>query len=410
MDFFKANLWEIKKSGSLRILGALLALFHVTQFYLWWDQGHLPLTFAQEDIPICWSMFESCEWLRAIPIGALTSVYYTYGSFMALAALVFLLTEFAGIGYFFLCFGTIAGLVVYFQDFRLSSNEGFFAFFATVAFLLVPAKHRLMRWLLASLFVASGLSLLSPAWLSGIWFVTHMAVPIKLGEWLAAVTVLVQMIGGVCLIFRDGRYFWAGWLSLFLLCISQLYTGELFLASMGVGWLLYIGFDEFELRKAEREYLYQSFIRPEPSFLWGGILLSSFWLAQVLMFLPYSPQSHLRSFLETWTVTPKVNHQECDQRTFARFKEHTEEIDVKPQLASSPQLSCNPYIFYLDLRGLCRKMKARDPNFATLMSSLLIRDIHTGKSYLAFESKDVCAPNLSFSDITEARWTTNLDM
>ena len=42
MEIFRANIWEIKKAGSLRSLGGLLALFHIFLFTYWVKQGDLP--------------------------------------------------------------------------------------------------------------------------------------------------------------------------------------------------------------------------------------------------------------------------------------------------------------------------------------------------------------------------------
>lgn len=410
MEYFKANIYEIKKSGSLRILGALVALFHLTQFYLWWDSGNTPLTFYQEETPICWPVFQSCGLMRLIPFGALSIMYFAYAAMMGIAAMVFLFTEFVAIGYFFLSIGFLLSVTVYFQDYRLSSNEGYFTLLATIAYLYLPAKHRLMRWLFASFFIAIGLSLTSPAWLAGTWFQQRLGVPIKLGEWFAALSVLVSMIGGISLLFRDGRYFWSGWSTLFLLCGLQLYTGELFGASMGMGWLLYVAFDELELRKAEREYLYQSFIRPEPSFLWGGFILSIFWLAQIMAWASVSNSSRLRTYIETWSVAPKVSHRECETRVFARFKQRIEEVEFRPQLSSSPQLACNPYITFLDLRNLCRKMKDQNGNFLALSASMTTYDLQSKMTYRSFEVRDICRTELKFSQASGDRWITNLDM
>ena len=272
MEFSKANIWEIKKSGSLRTLGGLLAIFHCLQFYVWLDEGRLPIKLVQQGIPMCWSLFESCDWLRIFPIGLLTFFFFAYVTFAVLAALCFLLSELAALGYYLLMIAMALGLALYFQDLRISSNEGYFIFFMTFAYLFIPSKHRLMRWLVVSFFAARGLSQASPDWLTGTWYMEHLALPIKLAEWLAAVSVLVQMIGGAALLFRDGRYFWTGWVALFVFDCTHLYIGEFLSSCISIGALLYVAFDEFELRKAEREYIYQSFIRPEPSIFLGSNL------------------------------------------------------------------------------------------------------------------------------------------
>jgi hypothetical protein len=407
MEFIKSNLYEIKKSGSLRTLGGLLALFHLLQFYLWWDEGNLPLKFVAQGLPMCWSMFENCQWLRLIPFGLLTFIFFAYGAIILLSTLCFLLTDLVALGFYSLILGSFFGFLLYTQDLRLSSNEGYFIFFASFAFLFVPSKHRLMRWLIVSFFAARGLSQASPDWLSGTWYMEHLHLPIKLAEWLAAVSVLVQMIGGASLLFRDGRFFATGWICLFVFECANLYVGDLLSASLAMGSLVYIALDEFELRKAEREYLYQSFIRPEPSFMWGAVLLAFFWAAQLTPFANLKRTSRIKAVLDIWALHPEAAHEECEQRTFARYKGRTEEIDLVPQMSRQPAMLCNTYLRFLDLKAACRQMHEADPDFVTLSSVLQVRNYREKTSYRAFEIEDFCDPELTFKRLGEVKWTTN---
>ncbi|NJL25304.1 MAG: hypothetical protein HC902_09075 [Calothrix sp. SM1_5_4] len=96
MEIIKTNLYEIKKSGSLKTLGGLLALFHLLQWYLWWDEGNLPLKLVQQGLPMCRSLFESCEWMQFLPLSVLGFLYYAYAVLMALAVVTLLLTELTG--------------------------------------------------------------------------------------------------------------------------------------------------------------------------------------------------------------------------------------------------------------------------------------------------------------------------
>lgn len=409
MELLRSNLYEIKKSGSLRTLGGLLALFHLLQFFLWWNQGGLPLKFVQQGLPMCWSLFESCDWLHVVPIGILTFFYWTYAVFMVIAALTLLLTDLVAVGYYLLLIGGLCGLLLYFQDLRLSSNEGYFIFFLSFAYLFVPSKHRLMRWLIVSFFVARGMSQASPDWLTGNWYMEHLNLPVKLAEWLAALSVLVQMIGGATLLFRDGRYFWTGWLSLFIFECAHIYMGESLQSCLSLGAMLYVAFDEFELRKAEREYIYQSFIRPEPSFVWGGVLLAFFWSAQLTPFLGFQRISPLRNVLDVWALHPEAAHEDCKQTTFAVYKDRIEEIDVKPQLTRQASMVCNVYMRFLDLKGACKQLQEADSSFVTLSSELQVHNYREKSAYRAFEVADVCAPDLTFKRLGEVEWNTNRD-
>ena len=407
MEILKSNLYEIKKSGSLKTLGGLLALFHVLQFYLWWDQGELPIKFLQQGLPMCRALIENCQFLSLIPLAALKGLFYAYGVFAALGALIFLLTEFVGLGYFLLLICTSLGFSLYFQDLRLSSNEGYFVFLTSAAYLFIPAKHRSMRWLIVSFFVAHGLAQASPDWLTGNWYMEHLSLPVKLAEWLAALSLLVQMIGGAALLFRDGRYFWTGWGALFAFEFGHLFMNELQPSSLALGGLLYVAFDEIELRKAERQYIYQSFIRPEPSFFTGALMLTFFWVAQLSPLLALPQTSMAKTFLDLWTLHPEAAHEDCEQKTFAIYKDRIEEIAVEAQVARQPAMVCNPYMRFIDIKGLCKQLRDSDNNFVTLSSSLRVRNFREKSSFKAFEVQDFCNPDLTFKRIGEVEWNTN---
>ncbi len=407
MEIFRSNIWEIKKSGSLKTLGGILALFHIAQFYFWNSDGRLPIKLVQQGLPMCWSFMERCEWLHSVPIGLLTSVYYAYAVFAAMAAGVLLLTNWVVLGYILLVIGSFFGLTLYFQDLRLSSNEGYLIFLFSLCYLLIPSKHRLMRRLTISFFVAHGLSEAAADWLSGIWYMEHFQVPVKLAEWLAAMSVLVQMIGAAAMLFRDGRYFWTGWLALFFYTCLHLYMGDVLASCLAIGSLLYLAFDELELRKAEREYIYQSFIRPEPSFVWASLVLLLFWSAQVLPFVSIARDSGVRKVLSVLTLHPEAANEDCEQKTFAVFKSRIEEIEIVPQLSRQPAMFCNPYLRYLDLKGTCKTLKASHADFVTLSSVLNIRNFRDKTSYRAFEVQDFCSSKLTYRNAGEVQWTMN---
>lgn len=405
MEIVKSNIWEIKKSGSLKTLGGLLALFHVALFAYWIKEGNLPIKLSLQGQPMCWSFMENCGWMH-LPTGVIEFVYYCYVFFAGFASLVLILTEWVSFGFYLLLIAIWLGMALYFQDVRLSTNDGYFIFFVTFAYLYIPSKHRLMRTLLVSFFVARGLSQLAADWLAGSWYMEHMHVPAKAGEWFAAISVLVQMIGGVTLLLRDARYFLTGWISLFIFACITLYVGEYLTSCLALGSLVYIAMDELELRKAERQYIYQSFIRPEPSFIWGGVLLAVFWAAQLSPFMNLPRKSGLKSALNVFTLHPEAAHEECDQKSFAVYKNRTEELDVEPQLARQPAMFCNPYLRYLDLKAACQEHK-KDPDFITISSVFQVRNFREHSSYRAFEVKDFCADGLTFKKLGEVQWTMN---
>ena len=177
--------------------------------------------------------------------------------------------------------------------------------------------------------------------------------------------------------------------------------------SLALGSILYIAFDEIELRKAERQYIYQSFIRPEPSFVWGALLLVVFWSAQLEPFLSLPRDSHLKQVLSVWALHPEAAHEECEQQTFAVYKNRIEEVEIEPQIVRQPAMFCNPYMRYLDLKGACTTFKEKDSEFVTLSSVFQVHNFREKTSYRAFEVQDFCSADVNFKHISEARWITS---
>ena len=117
--------------------------------------------------------------------------------------------------------------------------------------------------------------------------------------------------------------------------------------------------------------------------------------------------SRLKTFLDVWALHPEAAHEECDQRTFAVFKDRIEEIDVRPQLNRQPAMMCNTYLRFLDLKGTCKQMSEGDPNFVTLSSVLQVRNYREKTNYRAFEIKDFCNADLTHKRLSEVKWNTN---
>ena len=406
MEFFNNNVWEIKKSNSLKFLGGTLALFHLAQFYFWFQEGMAPLKYAQESIPLCRSIFETCQWIRIFPYGVLEGLFYLYAVLALVSALAFLLTSFTGLGFWTLLFSWVCGGLLYFQDLRLSTNENFLILFLTITFLLVPSKSRYARWIVVSFIAASGLAKMSPDWLTGVWFVQHINVPIKLGEWLAAVCLVVELIASAALLLRDGRFFVTGWISLLAMQALMIFVGELFAPIINIALLVFIALQELEIRKVEREYIYQSFIRPEPSFIVGGSLLVIFWIAQLLPFANIDQRSAVGSTFDLFALHPLAAHEECSQKTYAVYNRQTEQIKLDLDTARVATMKCNVYLRYLDLKAVCQKLKETRPDFVTISSILEIKSLRTQEVRRAFEVKDFCQSDLTFKKLSDQKWNS----
>jgi DoxX len=408
MEIFKASVWEIKKSSSLKILGGVLALGHFLQFFFWHMAGELPLRYLNEPAAMCWPMFENCSLIRILPLGLMHLVLYAYGVFALISFFFFIFTRFSGFAFFNLLISFILGFFLYIQDYRLSSNSGYALFLFSGLFLFVPGKDNVFRYFIVSFFVASGLTKLTPEWLSGIWFLQHWSMPAKLGEWLAVLSALVELIAAAALLFRDGRYFWTGWICMFgYMCTLWWATGY-FGPTFFLGLLIFLAAQELEVVKAAREYIYQSFIRPEPSKFWCYILLGIFWAGVAAAHFHFPGRQMLLPISSLVTPHSVGAGDHCEQSTYAIFKSRVEEIEVPENSGRPESMRCSPYLRFLDLKALCHAYSDK-PEFQTIASFLTVRRLRDAHNQKAFEAWDFCSPGVTFKSLGVQAWNTSIE-
>lgn len=395
MEFIKSNLWEIKKSPVLQIFGGLLAALHALTYWNWLQADKLPLQYHANPQPMCWSLFESCQWTKALSPGLMEVIFHSFGVLAIVAALVFFFTRIASLGWALLFVLLIFKGLLYVQDLRLSQNVHYLIFILNICFLFVPNKGSLLRWMIVSYYLATGLLKLSPNWLTGQWFVDQIHVPIKLGEWLAAVSVLVEMLAPVALFFRDVRNFLLAYFALIA------YHGLMWYAGAGLEPMAMLALLQlfpllfYEERKVEREYLYQSFIRPEPSKAWLVMALIAFWLIQAMPYIPHQSMQNLKHIENSLALAPVAASDECEQVTFYVYKDHLEEVEMVPPKDRPISFKCNAYLRFLDLKAACRD-KSNDGDFRTVMSFLMVRSLKDRSYRTAFQSTDMCDDKVTF--------------
>ena len=402
MEFLKSNLWEIKKSSVLQIFGGLLGLAHLLTYFYWYKAGNLPLYYHANPQPMCWTMFESCGWVKFLSPSLMEVAFHAYGIVAGLVVLLFFATRLIAFAWVLLASLLVLKGILYIQDLRLTGNIHYALFLLNFCFLFIPSKPNVLRWMVISYYVASGLLRLSPNWLSGQWFIDELAVPVKLGEWFAAMAVLVEMLAPVALFFRDLRNFLIAYFTLIAYHIFMWYTNGFLepiamLLVLQLFPLLY-----YEERKVEREYLYQSFIRPEPSKIWVYITLAIFWAVQSIPYIPHGAIPGVKHLEANLALAPVASSEECVQTTFVIFSDHMEEVDLAPPADRPTAFKCNAYLRFLDLKAACHE-KRTEPTFKTVMSFFQVRGIKDRTYKTAFQSQDICSEDLTFQVLVGAR-------
>ena len=191
--------------------------------------------------------------------------------------------------------------------------------------LFLPSKVLSFKLLLAGYFVTSGIHKLSPEWLTGRWFIDNLNIPVKLAEWFAALSTIIEFIAPAVLFLKDGRYFISAFLTLLAYLGGLIYIGG-FLAPTMLGLMLFVfALQLLEERRIEREFIYQSFIRPEPSVVWSGLIVGVFVLGQALPWIPSLPVP-LQKAGVVLSLKKRAKINECRQTTYLVYQNRIEEL------------------------------------------------------------------------------------
>ncbi|MBK7842894.1 MAG: hypothetical protein IPJ71_04245 [Bdellovibrionales bacterium] len=406
MDWLKANFWEIKQSSSLRWLGFLLALSHLITFFLWTSQNHLPLMYYAEEAPMCWSFFENCGMMRFLSLGQVTFIYYVYPILALLAALMLIGHRLYGGGWFFLLIAFGLKSLLYFQDSRLSNNAHYLLFVCHIIYLFIPQKKAILKYLIVSFIVTSGLLKLNADWLSGMWIHHHTGLHLKVCEWLAALSALAELILPWLIVSRKSQNVIIGFLSLVAYFVAY------FLLAMPldpVCSLLFLSFYPayyMEQRRVEMEYLYRSYIRPEASQAWVPLILLIFWSLQAFPFIKYQ-NPNVNLIAETFALQGYPAAAECYQTSFASFENETRELGVDHNKSQGESRECDPFVRFLDVKALCHQL-TQQAGFQNIASSFVIRGLNDKKFKRIFESNEICNDNINFRTVGQSKWNLNL--
>ena len=176
--------------------------------------------------------------------------------------------------------------------------------------------------------------------------------------------------------------------------------------SLFLGLLMFLAAQDLENRKVDREFIYQSFIRPEPSKFWAQLFIVIFWLGLAAAHFHFPGRHFLLPISSILTPHPIAASEQCDQATYAVYKNRLEKIEV-PEKAGRPEtMHCNPYLRFLDLKSLCQHFSSA-PEFQTISSFLNVRRMRDTHFQKAFEVRDFCNPSLTYKSLGLSTWTTS---
>lgn len=386
MDFIKANLWEIKQSSSLKVLGFILALIHIFTFFNWSDLGVLS---NPHYAPLCWGFFPQCDQsylfshFSPIPFG------YTYLILSALALVSFLSFTLIGLGYFLLFTLFIFKSYFYFYDFSLNHNIHSFHLLLGVTFLLIPQKKRLSKALIIATFLIFSALKFNQDWLAGYWLKGNIQIhlPLKGIEWLAALSLFIEAIVPWLLFSKISARFFTGIIILFIYNLFYISIDPL-IAGVSLLLLVFLTILFHEQNRIERESLYRSYLRPEPNKLWIYLTLSLFLSFQLL------PQVLHK---EQWTSKFPLIYKkypvpvECEQHSFIQWSRHTLHIVHKmDDDNTNALLKCKSQPHLMVAKKMC-ELYSKESHFIGITTSFVNHKISQQQFNPHIQFQNICA-------------------
>src|SRR5437867_7390577 len=210
VGFFRAQIAEIERDAALRWYGVAMALLHIVTYLFWVDQRIAAFVHAQAE-PICWPLVPQCEVLRVLSPAGVTLLLRVYFAAAVGAGLLFSSRRLVPWAYAALVLVNVLKLAVMLLDYRLRMNQHYMGFFATFAYLFVPAKRDALRVLVTLFYFWAGTLKLNWEWISGAGLYRPMW-PFSGGGVVAACAYVIVLELGVAWVLLAGRA-WIFWTS-----------------------------------------------------------------------------------------------------------------------------------------------------------------------------------------------------
>jgi hypothetical protein len=166
IGYVRAQIGEIERDPALRWYGVAMAFLHVVTFLYWASQRVAAFLHAGAE-PICWPLVPECGALRVLSADGITLVLRAYFAAAVGTALLFASRRLVPWAYASLVAVNALKLAIMLLDYRLRMNQHYMAFFATFAYLFVPAKRDGLRGLITLFYFWAGTLKLNWEWISG---------------------------------------------------------------------------------------------------------------------------------------------------------------------------------------------------------------------------------------------------
>src|SRR4029453_409423 len=207
--FLRAQIAEIERDTALRWYGVAMAFLHVVTYLYWVDQ-RIAVFVGTGAEPICWPLVPDCGAPRPLSPAGVTLVLRAYFAAAVGTGLLFASRPLVPWAYAGLVLVNALKLAIMLLDYRLRMNQHYMAFFASFAYLFVPAKRDGLRVLITLFYFWAGTLKLNWEWISGAGLYRPMWPFSGIGVVVACVYVIVlELVVSWGLLAKRPWIFWA---------------------------------------------------------------------------------------------------------------------------------------------------------------------------------------------------------
>lgn len=392
MEWIKSNLWEINKSFSTKALGVLLSLTNIFT-YLYWQYWFTPVFDSASKT--AWPIFYPIADLMTLPVGFLKVLMALFLFFSTLAALGMFSARLLAPAWGSLVISFFIKIVIYTQDYNLISNTQNLLILLHLVFLFFPQKKWTVHSLVILFLVNLGLLKLNSNWLSGDILKWHLPSPESTRHFLATMSFLVEMIAPFGLLFRNWQ---VKVVSLLLLFADSIFIGAFYNQFDAVILSTLLGSFVFQQIEAMRRYddvIYQTYIRPEPTFFWLPVFIIFYLTLQLGPRWLY-PDAHQRYEGLLFSTVNLKSHQVCEVHGFESSKRHLKKLNLDLNTSD-----CDFYQLYHKLKQQCQTIGSS----SKLEVYVKANDLYNNLTKQV-QTKDFCDSNIKFSALGNNQWIT----
>jgi len=402
MSFLRRNIDEISRDRALRFYGAALAFLHVLAFLNWETLQPLSKIFDPSQGPlVCWPFFEDCGKWRMISPHLAESILRGYVIFALATVILFFQSKNVSRAWVALLFLNILKSIILFQDYRLRLNQHYMTFAVTFAFLFIPGKRQVLRYLIVSFYFWAGTLKFTPDWISGagLYGKKPLGVPEVLIPASCVYVIFLELIIVFGLLARNRWIFWISFAQIIAFHIASWSVVDFFYPTLMLGIL-----SIFLLARYIRDPLDPNqdpplapnmkkfFLFREPVSVYAMVGMFA-----IIQLLPYSFPGD-QSFTGEGRLLALHMFDaplQCMAWATIRFADgRKQEMALRTKFLT-PRIQCDPNVYFSLGKDLCRRI-GKDKRIETIDLHLQTRRTANEAFTPVIEQADFCHKDLHY--------------